>query len=333
MHTITIRRRGSFWALAASLAATISIAEAGAQSAWPSKPIRIIVPLAAGGGNDVIGRHLAKALAQKLEQPVLVENKVGAGGNIGTDYVAKSLPDGYTLLLTAPAPIAQAVALYRSLPYNPQTDLVLVSDVAMPRVVCAVNPALPAKTVDELLSWAKAHPGKLSMGTWGLGTQPQVVQAFFDKTFGTRTLSVPYKGEAQVITDLMGGQIGMTCATASALKPHIVAGKLRAIATIGPTRSAALPSIPTFAEAGYKQDVFQITGPISLLAPAKTPPEIVARLGREVALIVGTPEATQQIEALGMEPIGNLPADATAGYNARLPVLLKSIRDTGVVLD
>lgn len=317
-------------ALGMGLGLVLGAAPTLAQPSWPNKPVRIIVNLAAGGGTDIIGRQLAASLGKALGQPVVVDNKVGAGGNIGADYVAKAAPDGYTLLLTAPAPIAQAMAVYKDLPYNPQTDLRMVSDVALPRVVCAVNPKLPARNAGELVGWAKANPGKLTTGSWGLGTQSQVVPAFLDKAYGTQTLNAGYKGESQAINDLLGGQVMMVCGTASVLKPHITSGALRAIATIGETRSSVLPDVPTFAESGMKDDVLLVTGPISLLAPAKTPSDIVDRLGQEVARIVKTPEMTRQIEGIGMEPMGNLPAQAAAGYAARLPVLLKSLRDAGI---
>ncbi|MBN8508905.1 MAG: tripartite tricarboxylate transporter substrate binding protein [Burkholderiales bacterium] len=320
--------------LAVALAALLGAAgPALAQQAASTKTLRIVVPFPAGGGADVLARQLAEALSKRLGQTVIVDNKAGVGGNLGTDAVAKATPDGSTLLFTPPAPIVQAVALYKKLPYNPQSDFTFVSDVAQARVVCVVNPQLPVKTAAELFAWTKANPGKLAIGSWGAGSQPHLVQELFDKDFGTQTLHVPYKGEAPLITDLIGGQIGMTCASATALKPHIAAGKLRTIATIGPTRAAALPEVPTFAEGGYKQEVLQLTGPFSLLVPAKTPPEVVERLGREVVAIVRTPEMTKQIEALGMEPVGNTPAEAAAGYKARLPVVVKAIRDTGATLD
>lgn len=323
-------RRHTLLAVGAGLALTLGIPPAKADTNWPSKPVRIIVNLAAGGGTDMIGRQLAVSLSKVIGQPVVVENRVGAGGNIGADYVAKSAPDGYTFLLTAPAPIAQAMAVYKELPYNPQTDLRLVSDVALPRVVCAVSPKIPARNAHELIAWAKAHPGKLSAGSWGVGTQSMVVPAFFDKAYGTQIINVGYKGESQAINDLLGGQIGMVCGTVSALKPHIANGALRAIATIGETRSSNLPDVPTFAESGFKDDVLLVTGPISLLAPAKTPSAIVDKIGRETAKITKSPEMKAQIEGIGMEPMGNLPAEAAAGYSARLPVLLRSIRDAGV---
>lgn len=333
MKSIQTTTRRLAFVLCAGSVLVLASTTAQAQADWPLKPVRIVVPLAAGGGNDIIGRHLAEALTKKLGQPVIVENKVGAGGNIGTDYVAKSPPDGYTLLLTATAPIAQATVLYKKLPYDPQADLTMVSDVATPRIVCAVNPDVPARNATELVAWAKANPGKLKVGSWGPGTQPHVVQVFLDKTFNISTLNVPYRGEALVVNDLLGGQVNMTCATVTALRPHIQSAKLRAIAVIGSTRAASLPEVPTFGESGMPYDVLQITGPISLLAPSKTPPDVVNRLGREVAELVQTADLKRKIEATGMEPIGNLPADAAAGYKIRFPVFVNSTRDTGASLD
>lgn len=300
---------------------------------YPQRPIRIIVNLAAGGGTDVIARQIAVPLSAALGQPVVVENKLGAGGNIGADYVAKSQPDGYTFLMTAPAPIAQAMVLYKKLPYNPQTDLRLVSDIAIPRQVCTVNPKIPVHTPAELIAWAKANPGKLTIGSWGVGTVAQAVQVAIDRAYGTQSVSVQYKGESGAVSDLLGGQIAMSCATTAAIMPHLEAGSLRAIAVIGAKRSAVLPNVPTFAEAGYADEILQITAPISLVAPAKTPPEVIELVGRTVAQIVKSPQITAQINKIGYEPVGNLPSQAQEGYNARLPVMIKSVRDIGVTID
>ena len=304
-----------------------------AREPWPAKPIRIVVPLSAGGAADVFARKVAQALSARLGQPVLIDNRPGAGGNLGTDQVAKSVADGYTLLLTPPVPITQALALYRNLPYDPRTDFTLVSDLAQSRVVCATHPDVPAKSFKELLEYAKANPGKVSVGSWGSGSQPHMIQAYLDLAYGTRTIHVPYKGEAPMAADLIGGQITMTCGSVTTLKPFLQAGKMRALATIGPNRAAALPEVPTFAEAGFPDPIFKLTGPFSVLVPVKTAPEIVERLGRELVAIVRTPEMVQEIDALGMEAVGTGPAESGVNYRARLPLFLKAAKDTGTTLD
>ncbi|SCU87454.1 ABC transporter substrate-binding protein [Cupriavidus necator] len=315
------------------LALTIVSGTAGAQGGYPAKPVHIVVPYPAGGSTDALARMVGEALGKRLGQPVIVENKPGAGGIIGTDYVAKATPDGYTLLMTIPGPITANTVLYRKLPYDPRTDLRMVSDIAMTRTVLAVHPSVPARNVKELIAAAKANPGKLTMGSWGPGTQPHTIQVYMDKTYGIQTLHVPYKGEGPMVSDLLGGQISMTVGSVTTLKQHIATGKLRPLAVVGPRRAKGLPEVPTFAELGFQDDVYQLTGPTSLLAPAKTSNDIVERLGREVSAAVNAPEISRRIEELGAEPVGNLPAEANAAYKAYLPVVVKLTKDTGVTLD
>ncbi len=306
---------------------------AQAQGSYPSKPVRLVVPYPAGGLTDTVARTLAEALGKKLGQSVVVENKGGAGGIIGTDFVAKSAPDGYTLLLTIPGPITANLALYKTLPYDPRTDLRPVSDIALARSVLAVNSSLPVKSVAELVAYAKKEPGKLRMGSWGPGTQPHTIQAYMGKTYGADILHVPYRGEGPMVTDLLAGQVNVTIGSVTTLKQYFAVGKLRPLAVIGAQRARALPDVPTFAEAGYRDDAYQLTGPITLLAPAKTPTDIVERLGREASAVVRSPELSRRIEEMGAEPIGNTPAEAERAYKAYLPVVLKLTRDTGVTLD
>ncbi len=211
-HSIAPRRR-----LAARVAGVmlglVSLAT-HAQGDYPTKPIRLIVPYPAGGLTDTMARQVADGLSKRLGQTVVVENKGGAGGIIGTDFVAKSAPDGYTLLMTIPGPITSNIALYKKLPYDPRTDLRPLSDIAMARSVLTVNPSVPAKTVKELLTYAQQSPGKLRMGSWGPGTLPHTIQAYMDKTYGVDILHVPYRGEGPLVTDLLAGQVNVTISSA-----------------------------------------------------------------------------------------------------------------------
>ncbi len=304
-----------------------------AQDGYPNKPVRLMVAYPAGGLTDTLARALAEGLGKRLGQTVVVENKGGAGGIIGTDQVAKSAPDGYTLLLTIPGPITANLALYKKLPYDPRTDLRPISDVAMARTVLAVNAAVPVKTVGELIAYAKKEPGKLRMGSWGPGTQPHTIQTYMAKTYGVDILHVPYRGEGPMVTDLLGGQVNLTVGSVTALQQHLAGGKLRPLAVVGQRRALALPNVPTFAEAGYPDEAYKLVGPITLMAPAKTPQPIVDRLGREVSALVKSPAFSKRIEDMGAEPIGNLPAEAEIAYKAYLPVVLKLTADTGVTLD
>ena len=304
-----------------------------AQDGYPARPVRIVVQYQAGGSTDTVARILAEGLAKRLGQPVVVDNRSGAGGIIGTEHVAKSVPDGHTLLLTVPGPITANLVLYKKLPYDPRTELRMVSDVVSPSMVMAVNPAVPAKDFKGLVEAVRQSPGKYAMGSWGAGTQPHQVQVFMDKAYGLQSLHVAYKGEGPMSIDLISGVIQMTLGSAATLKPFIDAGKLRALAVAGPRRSKALPDVPTFAEQGYREPVYAITGSISLMAPARTPDAIVERLGREVAAVMREPQVRQRVEALGLEAQGNSPSEASAAYAAFLPVALDLARSTGVTLD
>ncbi len=315
------------------LCALAAFAATGARAEFPSKPLRIVVQYQAGGSSDILARLVAEGLSKRLGQPVVVENRSGAGGIIGTDYVAKSAPDGHTLLLTVPGPVTANIVLYGKLPYDPRTDLRMVSDIATTRTVLAVHPSVPAKDVAGLIAVLKAAPGKYAMGSWGPGTQPHQIQVYMDRAYGLRTLHVPYKGESPMAIDLIGGVIQRTVGSIATLPPDIAAGKLRALAVAGPRRAKALPEVPTFAEQGFADEVYALTGPTSLMAPAKTPDAVVERLGREVAAVVHQPEVARRIEELGAEPVGNLPAEASAAYRAFLPVTLRLTQATGVKLD
>lgn len=327
----TLRLAALRWLGVAALAVAPLVAQA--QGAYPAKPIHLIVAYPPGGLTDTLARAVGDGLSRQLGKTVVVENKGGAGGIIGTDYVAKAAPDGYTLLMTIPGPITANLALYKKLPYDPRTDLRPVSDIATARTVLAVNSSVPARTVAELLAYAKASPGKLRMGSWGAGTQPHTIQTYFARQYQVDMLHVPYRGEGPMVTDLLAGQVNVTVGSVTALKQHFATGKLRPLAVTGTRRAQALPDVPTFAEAGYPDEPFRLTGPITLMAPAKTPQDIIDRLGRETASLVASADMQRRILDMGAEPLGTTPAQADAAYKAYLPVVLKLTADTGVTLD
>lgn len=303
------------------------------QPNYPDKPLRLVVAYQAGGSLDGLARILAEPLGRRLGQPVLVDNRTGAGGIIGTDHAAKSAPDGYTLLLSPPAALAANVFLYRRLPYDPRTELRMVSDVAFSRTVLVVHPSVPATDVKSLIAAIQAAPNKYALGSWGAGTQPHQVQAYLAKTYDAQTVHTPYRGEAGMIADLLSGTIQMTVATVSTMRQYVQAGKLRALAVIGPQRAAGMPDVPTFTELGYPDEVFKFMSALTVAMPAKTPEAIVTKLAQAISATVNEPDVRRRIEETGSEPVGNLPAQAAKNYQDLLLITQRLIEMTGVTLD
>lgn len=299
MNPSRIRRR---LLQAAALAPLAFAGMAVAQQAWPTKPISLVVPFAAGGTTDVLARALADRLSQSLGQPVVVESKPGAGATIGADYVAKARPDGHTLLMGA-VHHTIAPSVYKSLPYDFSKDLAPVTTVALVPNVLVVNASTAAKNVSELVALLKASPGKYSYGSNGNGTAQHLIGTQFQQVTDTSFIHVPYRGSGPLATDLLGGQILMSFDTVTPVLPHIKAGKLRALAVTTARRSGALPDVPTLEEAGLKG--FDIGTWFGVLAPAATPPEILNRLNTEAVKIIQSPEFRARMAEIGAEPIGN----------------------------
>lgn len=294
-----LRKRALLGALAA--AAALALPGAWAQT-WPSRSVSIIVPFPAGGTTDVLARALGQELSKTLGQPVVVENKPGAGATLGADYVAKAKADGYTLLMGA-VHHTIATSVYRKLGYDFEKDFAPITTVALVPNVLVVNPQVPAKTVQELLAQAKAQPGKLTYGSNGTGTGQHLIGAQFEGMGGVQLLHVPYKGSGPLTTDLLGGQISMSFDTVTPVLPHIKAGKLRPLAVTTATRSGALPDVQTLQELGLKD--FNIGTWFGVLAPAATPKDIVARLNTEMVKIIQSPEFGKRMDEIGAQPIGN----------------------------
>ena len=312
---------GSALALCASLAAA---------QAFPSKPVSFIVPFPPGGTTDVLARALATDLAKSLGQPVIVENKPGAGATIGADYVAKSKPDGHTLLMGA-VHHTIASSVYKNLPYDFQKSLAPVTMVALVPNVLVVNPQVPAKNVKELVAQAKAAPGKLTYGSNGMGTAQHLIGAQFEQNAGVSLVHVPYKGSGPLSTDLLGGQINMTFDTITPVLQHIRSGKLRALAVTTSKRSPALPDVPTLDESGLKG--FNIGTWFGVLAPAGTAPEIVGRLNAEINKILQTPEFRKRMDDIGAEPIGNSAPQMAAQIKTDTERFAKIVKDNNVTLE
>ncbi|MBK6865689.1 MAG: tripartite tricarboxylate transporter substrate binding protein [Ideonella sp.] len=324
-HVHTLTRRHLVVALAVALSGGSAMAQA-----WPSKPISLVVPFPPGGTNDVLARSLAEKLTQSLGQTVIVENKPGAGATLGADYVVKSKPDGYTLLVGA-VHHTIASSVYKKLPYDFQKDLAPITTIAMVPNVLVVNASTPVKTVAELVKLAKAEPGKLTYGSNGNGTAQHLIGTQFQNLTGTEIVHIPYKGSGPLASDLIGGQITMSFDTITPVLPHIKAGKLRPLAVTTARRSAALPDVPTLEEAGLKG--FNIGTWFGVLAPAATPKDIVARLNAEMVKVIQSPEFRKRMDEIGAEPIGNSVDQMAAQIKGETEKFAKLVKDAKVTIE
>ncbi len=324
-HNNKFRRR--FAAAALALALPLLPLVASAQAAdWPTRPVTIVVPFSAGGTTDVLARTLGEQLSRSLGQPVLVENKPGAGATLGADLVARAKGDGYSLLMGA-VHHTIATSVYKKLPYDFETSFAPVTTVALVPNVLVVNAAVPARNVAELIALAKSQPGVISYGSNGAGTGQHLIGAQFEGMTGVELLHVPYKGSGPLTTDLLGGQITMSFDTITPVLPHIVAGKLRALAVTTDRRSPALPDVPTLDEAGLKG--FNLGTWFGLLAPAATPKDVVAKLNAELVKIIESPAFRKKMDEIGAEPIGDTPAQMSARIKSdteRFAVLVKAAK-------
>ena len=296
-------------ALQLAALALASVAGAAHAQAWPSKPVSLVVPFPAGGTTDVLARALAERLSPAIGQPVIVENKPGAGATIGADYVAKAKADGHTLLIGA-VHHTIASSVYKKLPYDFQKGFEPVTVIAMVPNVLVVNARTPAKNVNDLVALIKAKPAEASYGSNGNGTAQHLIGTQFQQQTGTRLQHIPYKGSGPLATDLLGGQILMSFDTITPVLPHIKAGKLRPLAVTTAKRSPALPDVPTLQEAGLKD--FDIGTWFGVLAPVGTPKPVLDRLSAEATKIIQSPDFRKRMDDIGAQPVGNSPAEMAA---------------------
>src|SRR5438105_1555213 len=276
--------------------------------AYPTKPVRLIIGFAPGGGTDIVGRLLAAKLTERWGQAVVVENKLGASGNIAAEQVARSAPDGYTLLMIFSSHASNAAV--SKLPFDINTDFSSISLVASGPAVILANPQLPAKTLGELIAYAKAHPHEIKYGSSGIGGTVHLAGELMSQLTGIQMVHVPYKGIALAMTAILAGDIHITYATPISAYQHLKNGRLIALAAAGPSRYPALPDVPTTAEAGLPG--YEIDFWYALLGPAGMPPALVARIQREVAAVITMPEMKDQLLAQGCIAIGSRPAELDA---------------------
>jgi len=277
---------------------------------WPTKPVTLMVPFAPGGTTDIVARPFAQAFSEEFGQSFVVDNRAGAGGTLAAGIAARAAPDGYTLFVATVAH-TMATSLYKQLPYDFEKDFVPITTLASVPNILIVNPSVPAKSVQELVAYAKANPGKLSYGSAGNGSTEHLSAELFKSMTGVDMLHIPYKGGAPMMADLIGGQIQLAIETSGSATPHIRAGKVRALAVTTATRSSAFPELPTLTESGLKG--YEVTTWYAILAPKGTPSEITARLYNAVVKILKTPDMKQRLDQFGGEP-GGLTPDQFAGF-------------------
>jgi tripartite-type tricarboxylate transporter receptor subunit TctC len=325
-----VRRGGAMRRLLSVLLLCVAATQAFAQG-YPAKPLKMIIPYPPGGGNDTLGRLFAIKLSDRLGQPVVVENRPGAGTLIGTEAAAKSAPDGYTILLSSIATHALSPNLYSKVPYDPVKDFAPITLLGIAPTVLVVRNDLPAKDLAEFVAAAKAKPGGFTYASGGNGTPPHINGEVFKAVAGVDLLHVPYKGGGPALVDLMAGRVDVMLDTAASAMPHVRSGKLRALAISGPRRSAEYPDLPTFAEAGLPQ--YDTNAWYSVHAPAGTPPEIVRRLNAELVASLKEPDVQARFKQLSTDPVGNTPEEFAAFVRTELDKYARVIKGAGIRLD
>ncbi|HZT62294.1 MAG TPA: tripartite tricarboxylate transporter substrate binding protein [Burkholderiales bacterium] len=307
--------------------AALAISAAHAE-VYPAKPIRMIVAYPPGGGTDIVGRTIAQKLGETLGQSVVVENRGGASGNIGTEIAARAAPDGYTVLMGNVAPNAINVSLFKNLPFDPVADFAPVSLVASTPNILVVHPSTPARTVKEVVALARSRPGTLNFASAGVGSSSHLAGELFRILAGADIVHVPYKGAGPAMVDVLSGQVQLYFATMPAAMPHVKSGKLVPIAVTSLKRSQALPDVPTIAESGVPG--YEASTWYGLLAPAHSPDAAIARLHESVVKILGDAALRAKLADQGFEPVGDSPKEFAAYIRSEIAKWGKVIRDAGI---
>ena len=316
---------------AALLLALLAACNAAAQAWSPARAVKLVVPFSAGGQPDVVARALAEPLSRALGQPVVVENRPGAGGNIAAEQVARAVPDGHTLLVGTNGPLAVSPALYRDLPYDPRRDFAPVTLVGTSPNLIAVHPSLGVRTLQELVAAARARPGALNYASVGKGSISQLSMELLDSVAGIRTVHIPYNGGAPAVIALVAGDVQLLSLNPTAIIPQLQAGRIAVVAQTGARRSPLVPDVPTVAESGYAG--FEAEVWVAIVAPARTPPAAIARLHAELARIIRDPALKASLwDRQWIDPVGSTPAEASAAIareTAKWARVVESARITG----
>ncbi len=310
----------------AFLLATAAAMPVAAQT-YPAKPLRMILPFPPGGPTDILGRVVGQKLSEVLGQPVVVDNRPGAGGNLGTEYASKQPPDGYTLALVSPA-LAISPSLYKKLGYHPLTDFAPVSLVAQIPNVLLIHPSVPAKTLKEFVQLARRSPGKLNFGSGGLGTGQHLAGEMLNVLAGIKMVHVPYKGSNQAMLGMIGGEIDMIVIGTPPAVPQVQAGRVRALAVLAAERAPALPDTPTAKEAGFAD--FKVLSWYGIVMPAGTPRDIVMKLNGEIARIMKSPDGRERITGAGFEPLSTAPEQFAEFLQAEMARYARVIKAAGI---
>ena len=303
---------------------------AGAQT-YPDKPIRVLIPVPAGGTPDVLARNVTPGMAELLGQPLVIDNRGGAGGRIAAELVARATPDGYTIFLTSPGALTIVPHVSTNVPYDTQKDFAPIGLVSTGPFLLLVHPSVPAKTVKELIALARAEPGKLNYSSAGNGTANHLAMEHFKSAAGVNFTHVPYKGAPQAVTDLLAGRVSVTMNSIPPILAHIKAGRLQPLAVAGAKRSPLLPNVPTANEAGVRN--FEAGSWLGLLAPAGTPQRIIARLSEVMVKTVNAPDTRARIESLGAEPVGGSPREFASLLRREWELNAQIIKAAGVKVD
>ena len=309
----------------------LALAQAQAQSSYPTRPLKFIIPYAAGGPGDILARQISPKLSEHLGQPIVIDNRPGAGSIAGTEAAAKSAPDGYTLYLSTDGPISINPSLYGKLPYDPVRDFTPVTLLASARQVLVVNPSVASKSVSEFIALARAQPGKLNYASFGAGGLGHLAAEMFKGMTGTDLTHIPFKGTPQALQALIAGDVQVMFVGEPAALPHVKSGRLRALASSGPRRSALFPELPTVAEAGVPG--YDVQGLFGLMLPAGAARDIVMRLNTEAARALAAPEVQERMRAIGFEAQPGSPQEFAALIESEIVKWTRVVRASGAKPD